>query len=128
MMNQPPRPPSRVAEWATRINRWSRLLRVAVSLGVTVVLTLLVWLVLAEVFGLRPLDPEVDATVPLLLDVGVALLLYGIGWWALVGFDLDAAQPWQAGSAAVWFVAAGIAGLFILAMLVIFGLVFGYIL
>lgn len=125
---RPTKTQSRVDVWALRINRWPRLTRVIVSLAVTVILTLLAWLLLAEIFGLKPLDAETDATLPLLLDVGVALFLYALGWWALVGFDLDPNRPWQAGSVAVLYVAAGVAGAFILIMLFIFGLAFGYIL
>jgi hypothetical protein len=51
-----------------------------------------------------------------------------VGWWAVVGFDLNPAQPWHAGRPAGVYVAAGVIGLAVLIVLILFGLLFGYVL
>ncbi|MBN2303867.1 MAG: hypothetical protein JXQ72_05290 [Anaerolineae bacterium] len=118
---------TRAARWMARIDRLPRMVRVLLSLGITLELVALVWVVLAELFGIEPLDPNPDnTTAPLLLTVLAGVALYAVGWWALVGFDLDPAEPWQAGCPAVRYMAAGVVCLIVLALLVLYGLAMRY--
>lgn len=117
-------PVSRMDRWAGRIDRLSRMMRVSLSLGITLVLVVLIWLVLGVIFGVEPLDPSPDTTAPLFLTVCLGMAVYAVGWAALVGFELDPERPWRAGPASVLMVVAGLTGLIMVIMLVIYALVF----
>jgi hypothetical protein len=119
---------SRMQIWAARIDRMPRGVRVVLSLITTLELVVLAWVVMSELFGVDLFDSDPDLLVPLLIVLGLGLVFYGIGWWAMVGFDLDPALPWRAGRPAVLYLAAGIGALVLLIMLALFGLAFGYIL
>jgi len=73
-------------------------------------------------------EGDVDPLTPALIAVALGVILYAIGWWALVGFEGDPRRPWHAGTPAVLYVAAGGAGLVLIVMLALFGLAFGYVL
>ena len=112
----------RIADWAARLTRVSHLGRIALGLAITLVLAILAWVVVD-----RLVIDEYGNMTSTFVAVAAGLLVYGGGWWALVGFDEDPRRPWQAGPAAVWFVAAGAAGLVALIMLAALGLAFGYV-
>jgi hypothetical protein len=124
----PAQPESRIDVWAGRINRLPRLARVFLSLLITLEYTGLLWLLAVLVFDIDVFATDPDTTWPLLLVLGVGLVVYGVGWWAMVGFDWDPNRPWQAERPAVLFVAAGVLALILLVALVLFGLAFGYVL
>ncbi len=119
---------SRIELWAARLDRMPRGARVAISLVITLVLVVLAWLVITLVLGVEILDPDPHLEVPLIVVIALGIVFYVIGWWALVGFDLDPQRPWHAGTAAVLYAAAGAASLVLVIMLALFGLAFGYIL
>jgi hypothetical protein len=113
-------------QWMARIDRMPRMTRIVLALFFTLVLVVLAWLVFSVLFGIEVFDPNPDATAPLVVVVVLGLVVYGVGWWSMVGFEID--QPWQAGLPAVVFVTAGLLGLLLIVVLVLFGLAFGYIL
>jgi hypothetical protein len=119
-------PISRVEQWSARLNRMPRVLRMVISLIITLELVVLAWLLIAAALDIDIFDPDPDLTLPLLLVTVLGLVFYGVGWWAMVGFD--SGGPWQAGTPAVIFSAAGCAGFILVIMLVLLGLAFGYIL
>ena len=114
--------------WAGRIDRLPRLARVIVSLMITAELTVLLSVVVDQLLIEAVVEGDVGAMVPALIAAGIGLVFYVIGWWALVGFDVDPSEPWRAGWPTVLYVWAGIAGLAVLLVLVVYGLVFGYVL
>lgn len=116
----------RVDRWMSRIDRLPRLGRVILSLVITLELVIILWLIVAALFGMEPLDPDPDTTAPLLVIIVLGLTLYAVGWWALVGFDMDPNQPWRAEPPALVYVLLGAAGFVLLVMLAIYGLAFGY--
>jgi len=53
----------------------------------------------------------------------VWLLVYGMGWSALVGFDWDDENPWQANRSASWMLILGM----IAGFLLLFGCLYGFL-
>lgn len=53
--------------------------------------------------------------------------VYAVGWWAMVGFDLDD-QPWQAGKPAAWYTIVGVGATVALIAEFIFGLLYAFLL
>jgi branched-subunit amino acid transport protein len=117
--------PSRIEVWAMRLDRLPRTARIVLSFVITLVLTAVV-----SVFVDRVLlnDMSDSGTTPALVAVAVGVVLYILGWWTLVGFDGNPTEPWRASAVAVLYVSLGVAGLFILVMLILIGLAQGYIL
>src|SRR5690554_8230698 len=113
----------RDTQWAELLTRVPHVWRIVLVLLVTLVLALLAWVVVDRI-----IVNEFGSMTPTFAAVAVGLLVYGVGWWALVGFADDPQHPWHAGASAVWFVAAGAAGLVTLVMLAAVGLIFGYVL
>ena len=124
----PQRSETRMALWLARIERWPRVGRIALSFTITLILAGLVWWAVAKVLGIGPLEEHPDATLALVIVVVAGFAFYGYGWWVLVGFDRDPAQPWRARPRSVWYVLAGGVGLLFAVLLLLFGLVYGYIL
>jgi len=112
----------RVALWAERLTRLPHVWRIVLGFLITLVMAILAWVVVD-----RLVIGELGNTTSTFVAVAAGLLVYGVAWWALVGFDDNPQQPWQAGPAAVWLVAAGAAGLVALVMLAVLGLAFGYL-
>lgn len=119
---------SRIEQWAERLDRMSRVWRVVLSLLITLELVILLSLFIDRVLIDRVVAGDVGAAVPAWIAVILGIVLYVVGWWALVGFDLNPDRPWHAGTPAVLYVVAGGACLVILVILALFGLAFGYLL
>jgi hypothetical protein len=119
---------SRIEQWADRLDRMSRAWRVVLSLLITLELVILLSLFIDRVLIDRVVAGDVGAAVPAWIAVILGIVLYIVGWWALVGFDFNPDRPWRAGTPAVLYVAAGGACLVILVILALFGLAFGYLL
>ncbi len=104
-----------VSRWAMRIEVWPRLLRIVLTLLVTVFLVLLVWLLLAELVGggITSAEPKPALTVIVLL---LGVLVYGACWAALVGFDTQGSRAWHAGPSAVYFLLAGALSLLLIVL------------
>jgi hypothetical protein len=116
---------ARLVGW---LDRLPRLRRVLLSLGITVEFVILASLVIDRLLIDSVLSGDVHPLVPAWVAAGLGVVFYGIGWWALVGFDFDADHPWRAGNPAGLYVTAGLLALALLAVLVLFGMMFGYVL
>lgn len=119
---------SRFERWTTWLDRQPRGRRVALSLAITVELVILVSVVVDRLLVDRVIAGEMSRAAPAWIAVGTGVLVYVVGWWALVGFDWNPAQPWRAGNAAVLFTVTGAAALIVLIVLALYGLLFGYLL
>jgi hypothetical protein len=119
---------SRIEQWADRLDRMSRVWRVVLSLLITLELVILLSLFIDRVLIDRVIAGDVGPGVPAWIAVILGIVFYAAGWWSLVGFDLNPNGPWHAGIPAVVYVAAGSAGLVLLAILALYGLAFGYLL
>jgi len=112
----------RIAQWAARLSRVPHVWRIVLGGLIAMELAILVWVIVDRV-----VINEFGNITSTFVAVAVGVLAYGVGWWALVGFDGTPGEPWRAGAPAVWYVAAGAAGLVTLIMLAILGLAFGYV-
>ncbi|HVO72128.1 MAG TPA: hypothetical protein VMT24_18890 [Aggregatilineaceae bacterium] len=119
---------SRIEQWADRLDRMSRVWRVVLSLLITLELVILLSLFIDRVLIDWVIAGDVGPGVPAWIAVILGIVFYAAGWWSLVGFDLNPNRPWHAGIPAVVYVAAGTAGLLLLAILALYGLAFGYLL
>lgn len=121
-------PPNRLDVFVSRLNRWSRPLRIAIATFTAAILTLIIGYITLQVFYGNSASAETDYT-PFL--IGVSLLgcgAYAFGWSRLVGFDLDEDRPWQASRASAYWIIAGLFGLLIVGLAILGGLAFGYLL
>ncbi len=116
---------SRIELWAMRLDRLPRTARIVLSLVVTLTLTALVSVIVDRALLRDISDP---GTTPALIAIAVGVVLYFVGWWALVGFDSTPGAAWRAGRPAVLYVSLGVAGVILLVMLILVGLAQGYIL
>lgn len=66
------------------------------------------------------------STLPVTIIAVLWLIIYGVGWWALVGFDIE--EEWQPGRPAGWMLVVGIGALLILIIEIVAGLLFGLLL
>ncbi len=128
MTGKPAASASAIDRWAARLGRLSRGWRVLLSLVITLELVILLSFVVDRLLIQRVVEGDLARAAPAWIAVGVGLVLYALGWWALVGFDWDPTRPWRPGRAAVLYTAAGGAGLLVMIVLVLFGLAFGYLL
>ena len=115
----------RLVAW---LDQMSRLRRVLLSLGITIEFVILASIVIDQLLIDAVLAGEVGPLVPAWIAAGLGVLFYGIGWWALVGFDVDPSRPWQAGNPAGLYVIGGAVALVLLVTLALFGMLFGYFL
>jgi hypothetical protein len=92
---------------AARIESWPRLLRIVLTLLITIFLVLVAWIVLIELAGGGVSDPSPNPAITLMVIV-LGMLIYGGCWAALVGFENRA---WHAGPWAVYALAAGFVSL-----------------
>ncbi|MEW6579109.1 MAG: hypothetical protein AB1435_07935 [Chloroflexota bacterium] len=128
MAAKPAASTSAIDRWAARLGRLSRGWRVTLSLAITLELVILISFAVDRLLIQRVVEGDLGRAAPAWIAVGAGLVLYAVGWWALVGFDWDPAHPWRPGRAAVLYTAAGGAGLLVVIVLALFGLVFGYLL
>ncbi len=124
----PQRSETRMALWVARIERWPRVGRMVLSFVIALILSGLVWWAVAQLLGIGPLEAHPNATLALGIVVVAGFVFYGYGWWVLVGFDTDPARPWQARPRSVWYVFLGGVGLVMVVVLLLLGLVYGYLL
>jgi hypothetical protein len=66
------------------------------------------------------------STMPVTILAVLWLIIYGVGWWALVGFDIE--EEWQPGRPAGWMLVVGIGGLLLLIIEIMASLLFGLLL
>lgn len=110
-----------------RMNGWSRPLRIGLA---TLIAVLWVGFGIAILSLALPSDTFQNPDSALNVVIGLTVLgvlLYGLGWTLMVGFDVDPDLPWQASRASAYFVLAGglVVGLLLLA--VIFGILYAYV-
>jgi hypothetical protein len=97
-----------LAAFGTRIGHLMRFTRILICILIAMALALLMWLVLAEVFGDGVADP--DPGVYPFVAVIFGTVIYAAAWWAIVGFTSgEAAKEWRAGAPAGIIVLAGLA-------------------
>lgn len=111
----------------SRMNGWSRPLRIGLA---TLIAVLWVGFGIAVLSLVLPSDTFQNPDSALNVVIGLTVLgvlLYGLGWTLMVGFDVDPDLPWQASRASAYFVLAGglVVGLLLLA--VIFGILYAYV-
>lgn len=87
-----------------RIERWSRLSRIFLTMLITTLLVTALWLLVTLAFGV---DASSSALVRLLIIFGGGIAAYVWGWWILVGFE-DSGQHWHATSQTLWFLLVGL--------------------
>lgn len=106
-----------IDRWAARIDAIPRLMRIILTLIITVFLVLALWAVLAEVAGggITSANPNANIT---LLAIVLGVIFYGAAWGALVGFENRQDKTWHAGPAAVYFLIAGLLSLVLLVIIV----------
>lgn len=126
MSRQDTRTPSRTRLIANRISRMRRPTRILLSAAISLILVILASLIIDRLFIQGVYEGDVDPMTPALVVVGLGLVFYGVGWWAMVGFDLDPDHPWQAGIPAVAYVSVGLIGFVLMIILILLGLVIGY--
>jgi hypothetical protein len=68
------------------------------------------------------------STMPVTIIAILWLIAYGVGWWALVGFDSNIEEEWQPGRPAGWMLVVGIGALLILIIEIVAALLFGLLL
>lgn len=90
--------------WLRRIERWSRLSRIFLTMLITTLLVATLWLLVTLAFGA---DASSTPLVRLLIVFGGGIAAYVWGWWVLVGFE-DSDQRWHATSQTLWFLLAGL--------------------
>jgi hypothetical protein len=125
MAKQQTQPVRRIDRIARRVGRIPRFSRILLATAISLVIVGLVALPMAFIIA----DQAAEGGVlygPTIVIALVFLVAYGLGWWALVGFDADPNQPWQADRPAGWMVVVGIVALVVLLLEVIFGLLFGF--
>lgn len=110
--------------WVDRLPRGSRIgLNAIISLMVMVVLGLPIVLITAG-SQVNSVESGEVLYLPTIVIAVLWLVLYGVGWWALVGFDWDVEQEWRAQRTSVYVVLLGAAAFVITIFGCIFGLLF----
>ncbi len=114
--------------FAGRMNTWSRPLRIAIA---TLTAVLWVGLLIAILNAVLPADSfqDPDSAFNIVLGLSIfGMVLYGVGWALLVGFDLDPDQPWQAKRPAVYYLLSGGIALTLIVLGVIVGVFYAFVL
>jgi hypothetical protein len=98
------------AQWlerlAARIDAWPRVLRIGLSLIITVLVVLVVWGLLAELVGGGVADPNPSSALTLIVIL-LGMFIYVACWSALVGFENQPGRTWHAGIWALVVLAGG---------------------
>ncbi|MCB9436085.1 MAG: hypothetical protein H6673_03720 [Anaerolineales bacterium] len=115
---------TRTERIATRIDALSRPTRMALNMWISLAVMGVVGLPLLFLTG----GENGGSTISLFIVVGVWLIVYAAGWYALLGFDIDDEHPWQAGKLTVWVLILGVIMTFLAAVELIFGLLFAFVL
>ncbi len=102
---------------AARIEAWPRMLRIVLTLLITVLVVLVVWGILAELVGGGAADPNPNPALTLIVIL-LGMFIYGACWAALIGFDNQPDKTWHAGPSAVYVLAAGVVSLVVIVVTV----------
>jgi hypothetical protein len=100
----------RLGPLAARIEAWPRMLRIGLTLVITVLVVLVVWGVLAELVGGGVADPNPSPALTLIVIL-LGMLIYVACWAGLVGFENQPDRTWHAGPWAVYVLAVGVVSL-----------------
>ncbi len=103
--------------FAARIEAWPRMLRIVLTLLITVLVVLVVWGILAELVGGGAADPNPNPALTLIVIL-LGMFIYGACWAALIGFDNKQDKTWHAGPSAVYVLAAGMVSLVVIVVTV----------
>lgn len=120
--------PQRAVSFLGQVQIWVDGLPRGARIGLNAFISLLVMVVLGLPIVLITAGSQVNEIesgevlyIPTIVIAVAWLAIYGIGWWALVGFDWDLDIEWRAERPAVWMVLLGATAF----LLIIFGCIFG---
>jgi hypothetical protein len=99
--------------FAARIEAWPRMLRIGLTLVITVLVVLVVWGILAELVGDGIADPNPNPALTLIVIL-LGMLIYVACWSALVGFENQPDRTWHAGVWALYVLAGGAVSLVVI--------------
>jgi hypothetical protein len=108
----------RLEQLAARIEAWPRVLRIGLTLVITVLVVLVVWGILAELVGGGVADPNPNPALTLIVIV-LGMLIYVACWAGLVGFENEPDRTWHAGSWAVYILVVGVVSLVVVVVTLI---------
>lgn len=116
----------RLANWVDSLSRPTRII---INMGISLLVMALlgVPIVLLTAGDVNSAGGEV-LYIPTVVISVVWLLVYGFGWSALVGFDWDDTNPWQASHSAGWMIILGLAAGFLAIFACLYGLLFALVL
>lgn len=107
-----------LAAFGQRIGRLMRFTRVVICIIISLALALLAWLLMAEILGDGVSDPEPGVFPYVAIVIGT--LIYGVTWWAIIGFASGEARvTWRAGTPAAVMALAGVVALVLDVVIVI---------
>jgi hypothetical protein len=107
---------------AAQIGSWPRVLRIGLSLVITVLIVLVVWGVLAELVGGGIADPNPSSALTVIVIL-LGTLIYVGCWSALVGFENQPDRTWHAGVWAIYVLAGGAVSLVVVVVTLVILLV-----
>lgn len=121
---------TRTQKIAHRINGMSRFSRILLNMAISLILMAVLGLPIVYFFGssANELEQGQFLYIPTLIIAAIWLAIYAYGWWALVGFDWDENNTWQAGPAAAWMLILGASAAIFLVLEILFALLFGLVL
>lgn len=127
MAKAPTRPSARIDRITRRVAQMSRPTRIVVNMLISLTVVGLMGLpIMFLLAGSDTVEGGGVATIPVTVLAVVWLVTYGIGWWAMVGFDTDV--EWVAGRPAGWMLVFGVMVFLIFALEIILSLLFGFVL
>lgn len=118
----------RIAEWVNALPRATRIiLNMGISLLVMGLLGVPIVLITAG-SDVNTVESGEVLYVPTVVIAVVWLLLYGFGWGALVGFDWDDEETWQAGTSASLMIILGSVAFVLMMFACLYGFLFALVL
>ena len=127
MAKAPTRPSARIDRITRRVASMSRPTRIVVNMLISLTVVALIGLpIMFLLAGSDTIEGGGVATVPVTILAVIWVVTYGIGWWAMVGFDTDV--EWVARRPAGWMMVFGVMAFLIFALEIILSLLFGFVL
>lgn len=113
-----------------RIDNMSRFSRIMLNISISIAVVIAVAFPVVFLFsnGVNELEEGEVLYTPLIIVGVIWMMVYGFGWAALVGFDLDVENPWKAGKPAMWITVLGVIAAFSAVLEIILFLLFGFFL
>ncbi len=113
-----------------RIDNMSRFSRIMLNISISIAVVIAVAFPVVFLFsnGVNELEEGEVLYTPLIIVGVIWMMVYGFGWAALVGFDLDVENPWKAGKPAMWITVLGAIAAFLAVLEIMLFLLFGFFL